>query len=319
MFFTTPSKLRAAGVVGINARNAAYVIPQNKRSLYPLVDDKSKTKVIAVEAGLAVPELYGIIEQHSQIRRLRKTLGDRTSFVVKPAQGSQGNGIMVIEDRVEGGWRKVGGSSISDSDFNFYLSNIISGMYSLAGRPDKALIEYRVEFDPVFDQITYKGVPDIRVVVYRGIPVMAMLRLPTRASDGKANLHKAGIGAGVDMATGITLGGVQNDMPVDVHPDTGSSIQGLQIPGWDTILDISTRSADAAGLGYMGVDIVLDKNLGPLILELNARPGLAIQIANSEGLRHRLDKVDAVAGTMESVEERLDFVRRTFGVLPTAE
>jgi hypothetical protein len=38
--------------------------------------------------------------------------------------------------------------------------------------------------------------------------------------------------------------------------------------------------------------MVLDADLGPLVLELNARPGLAIQIANGRGLRGTLDAID---------------------------
>ena len=45
-----------------------------------------------------------------------------------------------------------------------------------------------------------------------------------------------------------------------------------------------TVARDLAPLGYLGVDIVLDRELGPMMLELNARPGLAIQIANNQGL-----------------------------------
>ena len=117
-------------------------------------------------------------------------LNGHETFVIKPARGSQGDGITVIDKRTPEGWRKVGGDVINDTDLAYYLSNILSGMYSLANQPDVALVEYRVDFDPVFEKITYKGVPDIRVVVYRGVPAMAMLRLPTKESDGKANLHK---------------------------------------------------------------------------------------------------------------------------------
>ena len=51
--------------------------------------------------------------------------------------------------------------------------------------------------------------------------------------------------------------------------------------------------ARAVGLGYIGVDIVVDVNEGPMLLEANARPGLAIQIANGRGLLPRLEAIDA--------------------------
>jgi hypothetical protein len=51
--------------------------------------------------------------------------------------------------------------------------------------------------------------------------------------------------------------------------------------------------AEAVGLGYLGVDIVVDAAAGPLLLEANARPGLAIQTANGLGLVPCLDRIDA--------------------------
>jgi alpha-L-glutamate ligase-like protein len=115
--------------------------------------------------------------------------------VVKPAQGSGGDGILVITGRSKrkrNMFRRSSGLLISEAEIQHHLSNIISGQYSLSGNPDKALIEYCVHFDPIFAEVSYQGVPDIRVIVYRGYPAMAMVRLPTRASDGKANLHQGG-------------------------------------------------------------------------------------------------------------------------------
>jgi len=140
--------------------------------------------------------------------------------------------------------------------------------------------------------LSYQGVPDIRVLVYRGVPVMAMLRLPTQLSDGRANLHQGAVGVGIALATGHTTFAVCKDRRVSEHPDYGTPLGGLVIPGWDNLMELAARCYEVAPLGYLGVDIVLDAELGPLVLELNARPGLAIQIANGEGLKHRLDRVD---------------------------
>ena len=302
--------LQKAGVVGMNARNASYIMPLNNRKYYPLVDDKRQTKELAAKADLAIPELYAVIEYQWQIKNFQKIIKDHETFVIKPARGSQGDGITVINQRVEGGWQKVGGDIISDQDLAFYLSNILSGMYSLACQPDVALVEYKVNFDPVFEKVTYKGVPDIRVLVYQGVPALAMLRLPTKESDGKANLHKGGIGAGVDIRTGITTTAVQHDQVVDAHPDTNLPVSNLQIPNWEQILYISALSAELSNLGYLGVDIVLDENLGPLILELNARPGLAIQIANRIGLATRFSQIDYALSSLNTLEKKLAFVEQ---------
>ena len=52
-----------------------------------------------------------------------------------------------------------------------------------------ALIESCVNFDPVFENITFRGAPDIRIIAYKDVPAMAMLRLPTFESDGRSNLY----------------------------------------------------------------------------------------------------------------------------------
>ncbi|MFT5116703.1 MAG: alpha-L-glutamate ligase-like protein [Kiritimatiellia bacterium] len=115
-------------------------------------------------------------------------------------------------------------------DIYSLMIDTLSGVYSLAGQPDTAMIEYRVKFDPVFADISYQGVPDVRIIVFKGVPTMAMVRLPTRQSGGKANLHQNAIGAGIDIATGKTLSGVQGNCIVTAHPDTRSTIVGVQVP-----------------------------------------------------------------------------------------
>jgi alpha-L-glutamate ligase-like protein len=194
---------------------------------------------------------------------------------------------------------------MNEQELGYHISNILSGMYSLGGLPDTALIEQRVEFDPIFADVSYQGVPDVRTIVFRGVPVMAMIRLPTRMSDGKANLHQGAIGVGIDLITGKTFSGVWHEQIVEQHPDTGASIIDLQIPDWDEILKLTAQCYDLAGLGYTGVDIVLDRDHGPLMLEMNARPGLSIQIANRCGLLKRLEKAKAMEAIPDSIEGRV--------------
>lgn len=305
-------KLREGGVLGLNRRNADYTLRYNPRHLYPLVDDKLLTKQLAQRAGIAVPELYGVIEIEYQRRRLTAMLEPHQEFVIKPAQGSGGDGILIISGRKRGHYRKVNRQMLTEEELQHHVSNILSGMYSLGGHPDKALIEYRVHFAPVFEAVTYQGVPDIRIIVFLGVPVMAMVRLPTRMSDGKANLHQGAIGAGIDLATGTTLTAVWQNEIVTEHPDTENPITGVLIPDWDILLRLAARSYELTGLGYQGVDIVLDKDKGPLMLELNARPGLNIQIANRAGLGPRLELVEQRGHTLVSVDDRVTFAKRHF-------
>ena len=307
------SGLRRAGVLGLNRRNGNFTLRYNRRRFYPLVDDKVLCKRRLQERGLAVPDLIALVEFNRQASRLDELLGDFTEFVIKPAHGSGGNGIMVITDRKADYFVDSDGKLVLKDTLAHHLTNVIGGLYSLGGQPDVAMIETLVHFDPQFANLTYHGVPDIRVIVFMGYPVMAMTRLPTRMSHGKANLHQGAIGAGIDLASGRTFGGVSGNRLVEEHPDTGQRIEGFRVPHWDRIVEMSAHCYEAVGLGYLGVDIVLDRDLGPLILELNARPGLNIQLANRRGLRERLEAIEARGASGESPEERVAWSLRHFG------
>lgn len=308
------SNLRQQGILGMNRRNADFIHRYNASRHYPLVDDKLRTKRLAEAAGIAVPELYGEIEIEHDIAKLPEIVRNREDFVIKPAKGSGGNGIVVITGRVHGRYQRSNGQLMTEDDLEHHISNILNGAYSLGGQDDHALIEYRVKHDPLFEHVSFRGVPDIRTIVLRGIPVAAMVRLPTRASDGRANLHQGAVGAGIDMASGRTLNAVCRNQIVTQHPDTGADLAGLQIPRWDRLLELAAKCYELVGLGYLGVDVVLDRDLGPLVLELNARPGLAIQIANGTGLNNRLYKVDQLKTIPASAAERARLAQSWFGV-----
>ncbi|MBB3330462.1 alpha-L-glutamate ligase-like protein [Halomonas campaniensis] len=290
--WTSPGKLRDKGIIGMNRRNIRYIGRYNNRRLYPLVDDKLKTKLLAQEYGITTPALIGTVTTQFGVKQLDAMLHGHRGFVIKPAKGSGGKGILVIEHVEDGAYVKPSGARLGLGDLERHVSNILSGLYSLGGSPDVAVIEALINFDERLSEYTYEGVPDIRVIVFKGYPVMAMMRLSTAASDGKANLHQGAVGVGLDIATGTAIRGVQFDRTRHDHPDTGHELASLHIPDWRTLLLLAAGCYEMTGLGYLGTDMVLDRDLGPMLLELNARPGLAIQMANGEGLRNRLDLIE---------------------------
>jgi alpha-L-glutamate ligase-like protein len=306
--------LDRAGVLGMNGRNGDYISQVNQRRLYPLVDDKLLTKDLAQKAGLAVPALYAAFRYSGEVHNARAVLDKYQSFVVKPANGSRGNGILVIKGRVGDSLRLGSHRLMGWDDLRFHMQNTLSGIYSLGGQEDSVIAEYCVEFDPVFRTITHLGVPDIRLIAYKGVPVMGMLRLPTSESEGKANLHQGAIGAGINLASGRTLTAVWRNSVVHQHPDTLAEVGGVEIPHFDRMLEIAAGCNAMTGLGYVGVDLVLDRDKGPLMLELNARPGLNIQIANRAGLAGRLKAVDRADVGKMSIAERVTFAKETFGL-----
>jgi alpha-L-glutamate ligase-like protein len=313
MIFKTTHLLRDTGVLGMNRRNAEYIMKYNPRSAFPLVDDKLLTKQLAERYQVPTPSLYHVIKHHGDIARFEVALKDHREFVVKPARGAGGSGIILIVDRIKKEFIKQSSEGISREKLSYHMNDILSGIYSLGGLEDQAIIEALIHPDPIFSAVAYKGVPDIRIIVYRGIPVMAMVRLPTKASDGKANLHRGALGVGINIARGTTLSGVHRSGVVTYHPDTGNSVKGIKIPYWESMLLVAAKAVDMTGLGYLGVDLVIDQQKGPLLLELNARPGLQIQMANRTGLRSRLELIDrASSGIFVTPETRVAWAMEKF-------
>lgn len=293
-FWVWPWELKACGVLGVNARNARLLFDLNPRACYPRVDDKALTKTICQAHAIPVPETYALVERFGDVARLEALLRGRREFVLKPARGAAGRGVLVVTGRSDAGYLTSGGQCVSAEAVRYHVATTLSGLYSLGGRPDRVIVEERIAVHPVLEATAVGGTPDVRVIVHRGRPVMAMIRLPTEASGGRANLHQGAVGVGITLDTGRTFGGVQHDRPVAVHPDTGAALAGTALPYWTDVLTIAAALGRALEMGYVGVDIVLDVGRGPVVLEANARPGLSVQIANRCGLLARLAEPAAV-------------------------
>ena len=306
--FKIAKKLKAMGILGMNARNYTVISKCNKRRLYPLVDDKVKTKELAVKAGINTTKKIGIIEYQHQVKNFVQMVKGLHEFVIKPAHGSGGKGVLVIKSFDDEKFITASEKNLSYMDVYQHISNILSGLYSLGGRYDVALIEEMVHFSNIFEKFSYQGVPDVRMIVYKGYPIMAMTRLATKESGGRANLHQGAVGVGLDVKTGQTLTAVQHNKPIFIHPDTKADLKELKVPFWREHLLIAAKAYEMTGLGYLGADIVLDKDKGPMMLELNARPGLAIQIANSLGLKKAMKNAQKHYPFDLNPEQRVDFI-----------
>ncbi|WP_138436644.1 MULTISPECIES: alpha-L-glutamate ligase-like protein [Marinobacter] len=313
MDWISPRKLRKLGILNMNRRNVDYIARYNERASYPLVDNKLKTKLAVSEYGVKTPELLQVVRQQHEISHFREMAEGLAGFAIKPAKGSGGKGITVITGRDGDDYVKASGARISVAMLERHLTNILAGLYSLAGTPDVAIVEDLVQSTPSLARYSFQGVPDIRIIIFQGYPVMAMLRLATKDSDGKANLHQGAVGVGLDIGTGRSLNAVQFNRPITLHPDTGLALENIQIDSWEDMLEMASRCYEATGLGYMGVDLVVDSSKGPLLLELNARPGLAIQMANGEGLLPRLRNIEALKRPHFSPRERVQYAMGAFG------
>jgi len=269
-------------IMGINRRNIEYVYPLNPRSEQKLANDKALSKILLEEKGIPVPRTYTIIEHLWELEQKLGTLEHLDSVVVKPSLGSGGNGILILLKHIHG-WSTPDGKAMSVDRLKMHIATILYGAYS-HDHADKAILEEKLSPHPFFRNIYDIGIPDVRVIVHRDTPVMAMLRIPTVRSKGKANLHQGAIGIGIDLETGSLGYGFHRQDRIEAHPDSGNVFRGLVIPDWHRFLDISRQTAGLVPLKYLGVDIILDEKKGPLVIEINARPGLQIQNSNLRGL-----------------------------------
>jgi alpha-L-glutamate ligase-like protein len=274
----------------MNARNFLYIKSYNHRRHKVVADNKLLTKELLLREGVPTTSLVATFRDFNDVRRFAwQTLPK--SFVLKPARGYGGQGIIVVKEWDGTTGKTSRGKTVDIPTLEREIFSILDGAFSLNNLPDTAFVEQRVLIHQFFKKLAVGGVPDIRVIVWNRVPVMAMLRLPTSYSDGKANLHLGALGVGIDMRTGITTYGIMNDHPVTTIPGSKVKVRGIKIPDWKKILHIASRAQEVSRLGFAGIDLVLEESEGPLVLEVNARPGLAIQLANQASLRTRLDRI----------------------------
>jgi hypothetical protein len=381
--------MRASHILGLNSRNHLYLSRYNSRRGRQIADSKYLTKKLLRRHKLPHPRLLAYFDSAEALSKFNwDNLAE--NFVIKPAAGYAGEGIILVKKRLGKTFQKtqntqspgkseksenqkvrnsdsptfrrsgypslpsfpkenppddnskyqlMDGSAVTLDDLKLHILDILAGRFDKYDLPGAAMVEERVKKHHRFKRYAYQGTPDVRVIVFNKVPVMAMLRLPTPQSRGRANLHQGAVGVGVDLATGITTHAVHWDRPIRAIPlqkslkmdnldvleldnlksrrlDQGikkSRIQdqeppssnfkkstlslklnGLRLPWWDQILELSISAQTIVPLGYMAVDFLLDPDKGPLIIELTARPGLSIQLANQAGLERRLERVEGL-------------------------
>jgi alpha-L-glutamate ligase-like protein len=289
--------MKISSILGLNARSSLFTGKYNSRIAKKIADSKIATDRVLRNAHVAHPKIYAKFKTPSDCLEFRwEELPE--SFALKPSRGMGGEGIIVVKKKLENKksdqivWLTTQKTKVTIEDLKLHTLDILEGAYSMGNVPDTAFIQEYVGRHSKFRKLAYRGTPDIRIIVFNKIPVMAMLRLPTKESGGRANLHQGAIGVGIDIATGITTKAIWHGSEVLNKPGSNRKLRGIKIPFWNTILITAVEGQIASGLGYAGVDIVLHPEKGPMIIELNAQPGLQIQLANMEGLKKRLERVD---------------------------
>lgn len=297
------------GVLGLNARNLLYIKPFNPKKAVAFADDKMKTKAFLSARGVPTARLFARIETRRQLNSFDfSSLPDEC--VLKPNEGFGGEGIIILKGRRNGQFLEQGKTPISEERLREHIEDILDGKFSISGQADIAFFEQILVADDSFVPFRPAGLPDLRIVVFNLVPVMAMLRIPTAQSGGKANVHLGGIGIGVDIAKGVTTHAAQYNKILHELPH-GTPVAGIQIPRWEEILLISSRIQYITNIGYLAVDLTIDHELGPVLLEVNARAGLMVQVANLAPLRARLERVSGLK--VSSPEKGVRIAQELFG------
>ncbi len=313
--------MKSSHILGLNARTQLYSYPFNKTLGRKVAASKLLTKTKLKKAGIPVPTMYAkFTTPEAALAFDWSKLPD--AFALKPSKGLGGEGIIVVKKRVRSEksevrnekksrffffkraisnlttqnsklvWLTTQKKKVTVDDLKLHVLDILEGAYSMGNIPDNAFIEEYVGRHKAFRKYAYRGTPDIRVIVFNKVPVMAMLRLPTKESGGRANLHQGAIAVGIDMATGITTRGYWHGEYIHLKPGSKRKLHGIKIPHWTKILETAVEVGKPAHLAYYGADIILHPEKGPMILELNYQPGLSIQLANLAGLKKRLERVE---------------------------
>lgn len=271
--------------LGMNARNDLIERVNPGEAIFR-VNQKYQTKQDLEAAGIPVSPTIALIRDRLELRDFDwSSLPD--AWALKPNCGMAGGGIVLATERDSDGdgWRTGSGEQLTRQDIEDHLHLILEGEFSMSGlEMDVGFFEPLIEPHEVLADLVPYGLPDIRIICKDDQPVLAMTRLPTEESEGRANLHQKAIGAGIDLEMGKLTQAYLEDEYIETHPDTGRTFEGVQIPYWSEILDAASACSEATRLGYLGADIVIDKERGPLIIEVNAHPGLEIQNVTGKGL-----------------------------------
>ncbi len=301
---------RRRNVLGMNARILSYIRPLNSYKASKIAGDKLATKAILTEHDIPTPRLYGVIRSRRDLERYDWAKLP-ASFVLKPNYGYGGAGILVLFGRnKKGQWVKSNRTPIEIEDVRERTFDILDGNFSINNVPDIAFFEQRVRVSKELKPFSPGGIPDLRILVANFVPVMAMLRLPTPESQGRSNLHMGGIGAGIDLGTGKTVSAIMRDKYITYYPGTRLRLADIGIENFREILHLAAKTAHALNLGYTGIDIAVDREEGPMVLEVNSRPGLSIQLANRTTLRDRLRRLEEL--TVRNPEHAVDIALSLF-------
>ena len=310
----------ASDVLTMTVRNREFVGKYNPPGVMSLLT-KDAVKALLLPLGVPMASTYMVLHGRADLGGFKQWLAQNDTFALKPSSSYGGEGIMLVHGK-QGELYRTNFGLLTASQIETHAFSIIEGQFR-GGENDSAVVEELLVQHESLRNIVPSGLADIRVISFLGYPVMAMMRIPTEMSGGKANIHMGAVAAGIRISSGIIIHSVWTGMPASEHPDTRVPLLGQSIPFWDEVLEIAAEAQRLAGIGYAGVDIALDAHKGPVVMEVNRRPGLEIQNANAAGLLRRLRMIENLARQALPVEERIRIVKvldtKDWGIPPKSD
>lgn len=328
----------------MNQRNNIYVKEFNPDRGIRLANNKEQTKKFLSQRSIPVPKTFIHIKTRQEWFHFDAWELPVKSFVVKPNKGSKWQGIFVVNDyrkreniqtkkttlgkinlyekQIEdfGYEFSIGGKRINEIDFKKKAGGIFQGLFSSLGKPDTMLVEDKLIPWAEFELFCQYGLADLRIIMFNLVPVIAMLRVPTKESGGKANLAQGGIGLGVDVVTGkINTLYWQGKSYTSAFPEEWSQFKNKKIPYRQEILEYSANAQYFVNSWYLGMDWVVTSKW-PKLLEINARAWLEIQNITGKSLLNIMKKIEDLHVTTPSkgleISRSLFWTNRTTDIKP---
>ena len=255
-------------------------------------NDLATVPVLGVVSGSAPPRTALVPEIGGPAMLAELLALHPDGLFIKPTGGSHGEGAFSVQ---------MQGSSICFKGHTVTAAELFEYCRSrAAGYEGKLIVQPRLRpARALLAIMSSHGLGTVRAVTCvdrQGVRLLAAsLRIPVGTVDADNFLHGASgnLVAGIDSGTGRLLqglGSARRDwpdiMPVERHPDTGTVIEGFQLPFWAELVDLVSRGQRAfTGLRTIGWDVAITDR-GPVLVEGNgAYDTDLLQISHDRGFR----------------------------------
>lgn len=261
----------------------------NPMNWHFVLNDKLFTNLHFRHHGIPVAHQYGFYSKEFGFQNGGGKLSSRKDFldfltkekpeslVLKPHDTFGGYGIQIyhnIHYKSEILFESSNGTTINQNELSEKMDIILNTNKAIRG----FVLEAVVEQHSVLKEIYPHSVNTLRIISYltkEGIPKIIGTRI-RMGRKGKLvdNISQGGIHAAVDMESGKIEHGLSIESRVEVsitnHPDTGVEFEGIEIPYWQSILDLCRNAAKATPFQrFVGWDIAVGRS-GPVLIEGNS-------------------------------------------------